>query len=149
MGYETPMSVRVDSAELVELLTVTQRALTRELASCLDEESISVEQWRVLRAVDVEDGRQMGDLSLILETPAPTLTRLVDGLIDTSYLYRTQSSQDRRKISVHLADHGRELLARLDAIALAHEAAISRRIGVEAAADLLEGLRAIRNRPVT
>ncbi len=107
--------------ELVDLLTRTQRALARDLGAALEEEGATVEQWRVLRALSTADDVSMGELAAIVEIPHPTLTRLVDALVDSAYLYRSHSSRDRRRVSVHVSDLGRDKLKRLDALAEAHE----------------------------
>lgn len=145
MTSRTGSTASVETAELVDLLTVTQRALARDLAGALEEEGATLDQWRILRALDTEEGRPMGELAACLEIASPTLTRLVDGLADSAHLYRTQSSQDRRKISVHLSDRGRSLLSRLDALAVAHEAAIATRLGDETVGKLIHSLRQARD----
>jgi DNA-binding MarR family transcriptional regulator len=135
---------RVDSAELVDLLTWTQRALTRQLGTILDEEGVTVDQWRVLSALETVGGAAMGELATLVEIPHPTLTRLVDGLVDAAWLYRTQSAADRRRVSVHVSDLGRRKLGRLTALAQAHQCALAERIGGDRVRALVEALRVVR-----
>ena len=116
---------------LLDLLTGAQRLVWRELAERFAEEGVGVEQWRVLRALAGADGGTMGAVAEQLQVPAASLTRLVDGLVDEALVYRRPSATDRRCIVVHLSDGGRALLARLDAIAAAHEAAITSAPGTE------------------
>ncbi|MEU5697063.1 MarR family transcriptional regulator [Actinosynnema sp. NPDC020468] len=133
---------RLARADLVDLLTRAQRALVRDLGGVLEEEGVTVDQWRVLRALAAEE-RAMGSLAVAVEIPHATLTRLVDGLVDSALLYRTQSEEDRRKVSVHVSDLGRVKLARLEALAVAHERTVAERVGadgVTALADLLRDL---------
>jgi len=132
--------------ELIDTLTVTQRLLARDLSSLLEEEGTTLDQWRILRSLTIDQGRSMGELAVSLEIPHPTLTRLVDGLVDFSYLYRTQSGPDRRRVSIHLSDRGQLLLGRLEALAAAHEAALSGRLGNDAVSTLVTSLKAIRDR---
>ncbi|NDU71877.1 MarR family transcriptional regulator [Actinomadura sp. DSM 109109] len=89
----------------------------------------AAQQWRVPRALAEADDVSMGELALIVEIPHPTLTRLVDGLADSAYLYRSQSGRDRRRVSVHVSDLGRAKLERLEALARAHERALAERYG--------------------
>ncbi|GAA2287331.1 MarR family transcriptional regulator [Actinomadura luteofluorescens] len=131
-------AARAARTELVDLLTRTQRALARDLGARLEEEGATVEQWRVLRALAEADDVSMGELALIVEIPHPTLTRLVDGLADSAYLYRSHSSRDRRRVSVHVSDLGRAKLERLEALARAHEQALAERHG-----DTIENLSAL------
>lgn len=132
------------AVELVDLLTTAQRMLARGLTALFEEEQATVEQWRILRALSVDQGRSMGELAVALEIPHPTLTRLVDGLVDSAHLYRTQSSRDRRRISVHLSARGEELLGRLNSFAAAHEEALRLRHGGDVVEDLKRALDALR-----
>ncbi|MGH3239741.1 MAG: MarR family winged helix-turn-helix transcriptional regulator [Spirillospora sp.] len=133
---------RTASTELVDLLTRTQRALARDLSGFLEEEGTSVEQWRVLRALAGADDISMGELAVVVEIPHPTLTRIVDTLADSAYLYRSQSSRDRRRVSVHVSDRGRAKLARLESLARAHEQTLTAKHGP----DTIEPLTALLTR---
>lgn len=146
MASQTETTSPATSIELVDLLTSTQRVLTKGLATLFDEENVTVDQWRILRDLDGDIGRPMGELAASLEIPHPTVTRLVDGLVDSAHLYRTQSDEDRRRVSVHLSHRGQQLLQRLDALAAAHEQSLSAHCGHDAVQDLLTSLRAIRER---
>jgi len=87
---------------LVDALTSVQRMLARDLAARFEDENATLEQWRVMRALANAPGLSMGEIATELEIPQPTLTRVVDSLVDSALLYRTQSAEDRRKVSVHL-----------------------------------------------
>lgn len=112
------------AASPVELLTVAQRLAARGLAAALAEDGTTIEQWRVLRALGDGEGHLMGELAGTLLIAQATLTRLVDGLADSALVYRRQSVDDRRRVAVHLSRQGRGRLARLDAIAAAHQQAL-------------------------
>lgn len=109
---------------LVEALTVAQRRLARALGAVLAEEGYTVDQWRILRALADGTGHPMGELAEALQMPHPTLTRLMDGLVDTSLVYRRQTATDRRRVTVHLSRQGQTRLRRLDALVTAHESAL-------------------------
>jgi DNA-binding MarR family transcriptional regulator len=145
MGGPPETSAPVKSAELVDLLTWAQRTLTRGLGTLFDEEGATIDQWRLLRSLNTTDGRPMGELATSLEIPHPTLTRLVDGLVDSAHLYRTQSSEDRRRVSVHLSTRGRHLLDRLEALASAHENALTHRLGPDVIHGLVGSLTTVRH----
>ncbi|PPK62563.1 DNA-binding MarR family transcriptional regulator [Actinokineospora auranticolor] len=130
--------------DLVDLLTRAQRALARDLGTRLEEEGASVDQWRVLRAlVTAPDGRSMGELAVAVEIPHPTLTRLVDGLVDAALLFRGHSPQDRRRVSVHISELGRTKLDRLEALAAAHEHSVAERLSHQAVDELSALLRSL------
>jgi DNA-binding MarR family transcriptional regulator len=125
---------------------LAQRTVTRELGLVLQEESVTVDQWRVLRALRGDQGRSMGELAAALEISQPTLTWLVDGLAETASLYRTQSAHDRRRVSVHLSARGERLLRRLDALVAAYEASLLARCGDTAFQSVVTALRMFRDR---
>ena len=126
VGEGAPTST-ASALSLVELLTVAQRRVARGLAQALAEEGCTLDQWRVMRALADGQGHLMGELAEALQIPQPTLTRLMDGLVDSSQVYRRQAGGDRRKVAVHLSRKGQARLVRLDALVQAHEAALTAR----------------------
>ena len=128
------------SADLVELLTVTQKRLSRGLAVVLAEDDAPVEGYRLLRSLAGPQGRSMGELVAALHLPAPTLTRLVDGAVDAGLAYRLPDPEDGRKVVVHLSERGRARLGRLEALVRAHESALATSLGADRVADLARAL---------
>lgn len=142
---------------LVDALSVALRVVSRSLQDALErEEGVSLDQWRTLRALSGPGGRTMGELADRLQIPAPSVTRLVDGLVDRALVYRNASTMDRRRVEVLLSGAGNVLLGRLEDIAQAHEAqyrsdanlgvddlidALTSTARIEAASPLVERLR--------
>ncbi len=112
------------STPLVDRLTRAQRYASQGLARALREDGCTLDQWRLLRVLVDGEGHLMGELATALAVPQPTLTRLVDGLTDRACVFRRACEVDGRKVGVHLSRQGRILLARLDALAAAHESAL-------------------------
>lgn len=131
--------VRVSDG-LVELLTVTQRRVTRGVAAALAEDGATLDGYRLLRSLSGAGGRSMGELVAALHLPAPTLTRLVDGAVDEALAYRLPDPLDGRKVVVHLSEPGRVRLARLEALVAAHEAALAASLGADRVAALVRAL---------
>ncbi|HZY00438.1 MAG TPA: MarR family transcriptional regulator [Dermatophilaceae bacterium] len=130
---------------LVDALTSVQRMLARDLAARFEDENATLEQWRVMRALANAPGLSMGEIATELEIPQPTLTRVVDSLVDSALLYRTQSAEDRRKVSVHLSTLGRRKLTRLNALADAHEQSLTADIGEQTLDRLVSSLHTLRH----
>jgi DNA-binding MarR family transcriptional regulator len=128
------------SDDLVELLTVTQRRVAREVTAVLAEDGSTLDGYRLLRSLAGPDGRSMGALVAALHLPPPTLTRLVDGAVDAALAYRLPDPQDGRKVVVHLSEPGRVRLARLEALVRAHEEALARSLGSERVSALVRAL---------
>ena len=95
-------------------------------------EGVTVEQWRILRALSDGHGHSMGDLAEAVLMPHPTLTKAVDRLVDDALVYRRQDAADRRRVAVYLSDRGRDLLARLDRRAAEHHPAVEAAYGAAA-----------------
>jgi DNA-binding MarR family transcriptional regulator len=131
--------VRV-SDDLVELLTVTQRRVAREVGAVLAEDGATLDGYRLLRSLAGPGGRSMGELVAALHLPPPTLTRLVDGAVDAALAYRLPDPQDGRKVVVHLSEPGEIRLARLEAMVAAHEEALARSLGQERVSALVRAL---------
>ncbi len=114
---------------LLDSLSTAHRRLSRALDQLLAEEGATVDQWRVLHALEESDGLLMGELTDRLCVPGPSVTRIVDGLVDRALVYRRQSTEDRRRVAVHISEAGRAGVARMDAIVDAHEAQIAESLG--------------------
>jgi DNA-binding MarR family transcriptional regulator len=87
--------------------------MTRRVEQVLGPAGPTVEQWRVLDLLADGRGHSMTEIANHAMVPAPTLTKIVDRLIDSALVYRRPDEIDRRRVLVLLSDHGRELHARL------------------------------------
>jgi DNA-binding MarR family transcriptional regulator len=121
-------------------LTEAEQAVNRGLAEVLATEGVTIEQWRILRALSDGYGHSMGDLAIAVLMPHPTLTKAVDRLIDDALVYRRQDEVDRRRVAVFLADRGRTLVERLDWHAEEHHHAVEAAFGAQRTERLLRDL---------
>lgn len=129
---------------LVELLTVVQRRVARSAEDALARVDLTVDQWRALRTLAAGPGLTMGELTERLLIPAPSTTRLVDGLVDRALVYRRSSPGDRRRVEATLTDAGDRLLARAEALVDSHEAEIRSGYGASVVDALLDALSPAR-----
>jgi DNA-binding MarR family transcriptional regulator len=134
-----------NTTSIVELLTAIQRTLFRELGVAFEEESITVDQWRILRALAKQPDDPMVVVAAKLGIAQPTFTRAIDTLVDSAYLYRTHSPNDRRRITVQLSPLGDALLSRLNSMAAKHERSVALRHGGSRLDDLHRALRQFAN----
>jgi MarR family transcriptional regulator, organic hydroperoxide resistance regulator len=93
----------------VDLLREATVGLTARVAEILDEADLTLDQWRVLRTLDERGPLSMSDLAGLTRVTGPTLTRIVDRLVERSLLYRNVDAADRRRVVVHAGDRGRAL----------------------------------------
>jgi DNA-binding MarR family transcriptional regulator len=121
-------------------LAEAEQAVNRGLAESLGAEGVTVEQWRILRALSDGYGHSMGDLAAAVLMPHPTLTKAVDRLIEGALVYRRQDEVDRRRVAVYLADRGRDLVRRLDGQAIEHHRRIEAAYGAQRTERLMREL---------
>ncbi|MEU6698386.1 MarR family transcriptional regulator [Pseudonocardia sp. NPDC046786] len=69
--------------------------------------------WRVLDLLADGAGHPMSDIAVHAMVPAPTLTKIIDRMVDRALVYRRPDDADRRRVLVFGTDRGRELHAAL------------------------------------
>lgn len=93
----------------VDLLRQVASGLTSRVEEILVDHELTFDQWRVLDTLTQQGPLSMSDLGGRTRVPGPTLTRIVDRLVERSLLYRNVDATDRRRVLVHAADRGRGL----------------------------------------
>jgi MarR family transcriptional regulator, transcriptional regulator for hemolysin len=74
---------------------------------------VSGGQWRFLRQLWVEDGITQRELSRRVGMREPTTVTAINSLVRSGFVERVPCVEDRRKIHIHLTEHGRALRAEL------------------------------------
>lgn len=92
---------------LDRLLGRAERQVSRRVEAALAEDSITVDQWRVIDLLSDAQGHTMSGIATALAVPGPTLTKIVDRLVDSACVYRLADARDRRRVLVLLSDEGR------------------------------------------
>lgn len=108
----TPTPRRPD--DLVQLLTRAERLAARRLQAVLEGEGCSLDAWRVLALLSDGEGHHMTAIAEAAFLPPPTLTKLVDQLVDRNLVHRRVDPFDRRRVLAHLTPRGQEYWQRLD-----------------------------------
>jgi DNA-binding MarR family transcriptional regulator len=127
------------------LITAVERRLTAAVAADLEQQGVTVEQWRVLNGLSHREGRSMSDLANLAMLPAPTLTKIVDRLVAGNLVHRRSDPYDRRRVLVLLTSRGRASRSRLEQVIRRHEANLEEilgRSGLMQLTDLLTSLHA-------
>lgn len=130
-------------SSLAYLLSRAERSVNRGLAAAVTAEDVTVEQWRILRALADGRGHSMGELAEAVLMPHPTLTKAIDRLIDRSLVYRGHDPADRRRVAVFLSDRGAELLARVEGGVAGHHRLIEAAYGIERTERLMRDLHSL------
>jgi DNA-binding MarR family transcriptional regulator len=98
---------------VVELLDHADRAVDAVLTPVTAQEGLSREGWLVLLLLSRGGGRSMGEIAEHAAVPNPTATRVVDRLVAHSLAFRRNDPNDRRRVLVHLAPNGRQVVERI------------------------------------
>ena len=102
--------------EVTIALLRTTDVVRRRLARVVEKESITLQQYNVLRILRGAKGQPLSALEitdrLIEETPG--VSRLLDRLVAKDLIRRDRSFQDRRMLECSLTDRGVEILSRLE-----------------------------------
>jgi DNA-binding MarR family transcriptional regulator len=95
------------------LVRRTYRAFTHALELRLKEHGVTISMWFFLRLLWERDGRTQKELSQELSMAQPSTVSAMDNLERRGLITRIRSSEDRRKINIHLTDAGRDLKHKL------------------------------------
>lgn len=77
------------------------------------ESGITVDQWGILDALNHRDGISQNEIAEITYKDAPTVTRIIDLLIQKDLIRRQPDGIDRRRHNVYLSEQGRAKIAEL------------------------------------
>lgn len=109
------------------LLAMAAGDIDRRIGSSLAEESLSIDQWRVLEFLAINGPCPMSSLAGATGINGATLTRIVDRLVSRALVYRSADSADRRRVLIHLAGRGEAATDRVrPLVAHAEKQALSR-----------------------
>ena len=108
-----PVGAPAGVQDLPAVLSQVEHLVSRRLDAALGPNGPSLDQWRVLTLLADGDGHPMTEIAAHAMVPAPTLTKIVDRLVDRALVYRRVDDADRRRVLVFLSEHGRHEHARL------------------------------------
>lgn len=117
---------------LSRVLGQVERHVTRLLEAALAGERLTVDQWRVLDLLADREGHPMSEIAATIVVPGPTLTKIVDKLVDAALVYRLVDERDRRRVLAFLSERGHELHRRVSPRITGAEAAAVEGLGPDA-----------------
>ncbi|MBM7342075.1 MarR family winged helix-turn-helix transcriptional regulator [Pantoea coffeiphila] len=130
------MSDRPINEYLAHLLVQANRRVNRELSL----EGITLEHWRALKIISDRDGVSMRELSEELMQNFPTLTKIIDKMVQEALVYRRPDEVDRRKVRLYMSDKGSAVLQQQNGRLNEHQTKIEDAYGSEEAQMLKEML---------
>jgi MarR family transcriptional regulator, organic hydroperoxide resistance regulator len=93
--------------DLAYLLSRATHQLTQRLCTILEEEALTLGQWRVLQLLSDGTSHGMSDAADYAMLPPPSLTKAVDQLVSARLIDRRADPQDRRRVLIRLTPRGR------------------------------------------
>lgn len=109
-SQETNATPRYREAELVMDAVFATMGLMRGEMRRRHQGELTMTQFPILRTLSKQPGVSLGDLAERLGLRPPTVSRLVDGLVERGWVARTQSAADRRLVALSLTEAGTEMM---------------------------------------
>lgn len=106
-------AARITDAALGPLLHGAAHGVARRVEAALAGSGLTLDQWRVLAFLADGRGHPMSGIAGAARVPPPTLTKIVDRLVDAALVYRRVDEADRRRVLVLLSERGRDRYAEL------------------------------------
>jgi 3-hydroxy-9,10-secoandrosta-1,3,5(10)-triene-9,17-dione monooxygenase reductase component len=135
---------------LAYLLARASFSVSSEFHAKLKKWQLSVPEWRVLACLMDVEGLSVGELAAMALMKQPGLTKVLDRMERDELLNRRGTSDDRRRVTIHLTAKGRARVKPAQLAAKAHEAELmsqftdEQRATIKSALDLLINSRAAR-----
>jgi len=79
---------------------------------------VTVDQWVLLQALDRKDGISQLELAKAVFKDQPSVTRIIDLLVQKKLITRNPDSTDRRKFSIVLTKEGKSVVAKIKPLVL-------------------------------
>ena len=125
------------------LINRTGVRLVARFGQRLREEGLTIQDWRVLAALNEQDGPRLSDLAERTSIEISTLSRVIGSMERRHLLSRARTRSDARAVAIQLAPRGREIVARLIPAAQALERNALAGLDAEAEAQLKALLRRV------
>lgn len=133
---------------LSEVLFGVGRWWSDALSSGLvDDDVASIDGWRVLGALRSGDGVTMSEISAAMVIPPPSLTRLVDKLVDGGFVLRRVDPMDRRRVLIYLSARGKAKVRKLTRQEALVKEALIEEFGEDTAVRLVRSLARLAELP--
>jgi DNA-binding MarR family transcriptional regulator len=143
------ISPRANKVHLPNLIRGVNRRLEQTLEAQLKPRGMSLHQYRVLEALTERNGLPMGDLAIRLLVDGPTLTKIIDRMVESAEVYRGPDPNDRRRVLIFLSRRGAAHFDEIAPLISSIERDILDRLGASDAAALTSLLSELLDDPVS
>lgn len=94
--------------EVLDVVPAVIRPLRRQMRS--HRAGLSIPQFRALCFVERYDGASLSAVAEHLDLSLPTVSRMVNGLVERGYMQRRSSDDDRRHVSLSVRAKGQAVM---------------------------------------
>lgn len=134
---------------LPDLIRGVNRRLEQTLEAQLKPRGMSPHQYRVLEALTERNGLPMGELAIRLFVDGPTLTKIIDRMVESAEVYRGPDPNDRRRVLIFVSRRGAAHFDDIAPLISSIERDILDRLGASDAAALTSLLSELLGDPVS
>ncbi|HVW92865.1 MAG TPA: MarR family transcriptional regulator [Devosia sp.] len=127
--------------QLAYLVASLNRQLENELEERLQPGGVPIEQFRILEVLDANERLAMGEIAALSLIEPPTLTKIVDRMVNEGLVTRAPDPEDRRRVLILTAPAGKALYKRLRGVSTAQERRIVEHLTSDRADELKSLLR--------
>ena len=105
---------------------------------------LSAQQMNMIMMVRVREAVSVTELAVLLGVSPPSVSTMVERLVERGLLTRTPSNRDRRKVVIRVSPEAIEDIARVEAIILGSFVELVEAVGAETARQWCEVLKKIK-----
>lgn len=145
LSPEPPEALALDDY-LAYLMARASFLVSQQFHKQIEQAGVSVPFWRVLLALSDNGELSVGELAKIVLYKQPTLTKIIDRMLELELVARLHSEQDRRRVEVKITQAGRDLVKDLMVAAKVHERQVLESYSAAEEATLKHMLRTLINR---
>ncbi len=131
------------ACEVLEVVPLIMRAVREQMRGHRAAE-VSVPQFRALGFLERHEGASLTDVADHIGLTLPSMSKLMDGLVERKLAKREFDTLDRRRVTLGLTPHGRAVLQASRDSTHAYLAEVLARLAPAERTTVIEGLRALR-----
>ena len=122
-------TLRAFDRSLPMALLRAREAVMKKFIPSLRENGLSSQQWRVIRALNEEEGLDITELANRCFLLMPSLSRIIQNLEKRELVNRNQSSLDNRKSVISITEPGKKLFQKIAPKSVEHYDLITEKFG--------------------
>jgi DNA-binding MarR family transcriptional regulator len=131
------------ACQVLEVVPLIMRAIREQMRANRDAE-VSVPQFRALAFLDSHDGASLTAVADHIGLTLPSMSKLIDGLVDRKLARREFDALDRRRVTLGLTPRGRAVLQTSRDSTQAYLAEVCTRLAPTERATVMQALQALR-----